>query len=225
MMIIRQAGLGAALALGMAAFAEAQVAGIPVYYNPSGGTGFSVAGNLGFPNDDAGGGSAYAVSGGLGAGPLYFTATLGRRDLDQAGVDAEMTYGATASFRLIGGGLMPVAVAVQGGVGYVDFSGTTSLDIPVGVAIAPSLPLFPLKPWFAPRVHYTRVEIPSGTGSSTESATSLGFSAGVNFNLLLGLGFHAAVDVVKVSDKLDPDEPTFTTFGIGAHWNFRVPLM
>lgn len=224
-MIVRQAGLGAVLALGMAVVAEAQVAGIPVYYNPSGGTGFSVAGNLGFPNDDAGGGNAYAVSGGLGAGPLYFTATLGRRDLDLAGVDAEMTYGATASLRLIGGGLMPVALGVQAGVGYIDVGGNSQIDVPIGVAIAPSLPLFPLKPWVAPRVQITRVDIPSGTGTSTETATSLGLSAGVNFNLLLGLGFHAAIDVVKVSDKLDPDEPTATTFGIGAHWNFRVPLM
>ena len=50
-------------------------------------------------------------------------------------------------------------------------------------------------------------------------------SAGVNFNLLLGLGVHAVVDWGKVSSKLDPATPSSLTWGIGAHFNFHMPMM
>lgn len=208
----------------LARAAAAQVAGIPVYYNAGGGTGFSLAANVGKPNSDAGGGAAYALTGALALNRLYLTASVGAYN-PSGSTGAENTFGGTASLRIFGGLLMPVSVAVQGGVGVRNEAGgvtdSTETEIPIGVAIAPSVPLFPIKPWIAPRVQLSRR---SGSGSST-NATSVGLSAGVNFNMLLGLGVHAAVDIQKVSSKLDPDEPTAVILGVGAHFNFRVPMM
>ena len=57
--------LAAALAFG-AVPVEAQVPGIPVY-NAGVPRGIGVYGDVGFPNDDAGGGTAYAVTGRAGS--------------------------------------------------------------------------------------------------------------------------------------------------------------
>ncbi|MBI4542280.1 MAG: hypothetical protein HY705_04555 [Gemmatimonadetes bacterium] len=205
--------------LARAASAQA-VAGIPVYYNAGGGSGVSAAANVGKPNSDAGGGAAYALTGALALNRLYLTASVGSYN-PEGPTGAENTFGGTASLRIFGGLLMPVSVAVQGGVSVFKAGGVTQTEIPIGVAIAPSVPLFPIKPWIAPRVQLSRL---SGSGSST-NATSVGLSAGVNFNMLLGLGVHAAVDIRKVSRKIDADEPTAVILGVGAHFNFRVPMM
>lgn len=204
----------------LARAAAAQVAGIPVYYNAGGGTGVSAAANVGKPNSDAGGGAAYALTGALALNRLYLTASVGAYN-PSGSTGAENTFGGTASLRIFGGLLMPVSVAVQGGVGVMKSGGVTQTEIPIGVAIAPSVPLFPIKPWIAPRVQLSRR---SGSGSST-NATSVGLSAGVNFNMLLGLGVHAAVDIHRLSSKINTAEPTAVILGVGAHFNFRVPMM
>ncbi|MDP3775408.1 MAG: hypothetical protein Q8Q85_14180 [Gemmatimonadales bacterium] len=205
--------------------ASAQVAGIPVYYNPGGGTGFSVAANVGRPNDDGGGGTAWALTGGLSNGPFSLTASYGHRNEGDVGTLNGLdyaTYGGTLSFRVLGGGLLPLSIAPQVGIGISKVGGVTDTEIPIGVGILISPPLFPIKPWIAPRVQLSRI---SGTGITSTNATSFGLSVGANFNLLLGLGFHAAVDMLKVSKDIDPTEPTATTIGVGAHFNFRVPMM
>lgn len=209
--------------------ASAQVAGIPVYYNPGGGTGFSVAANVGKPNDDGGGGTAWALTGGLSNGPFSLTATYGHRNEGDVGTlngPDYNTYGGTLSFRVLGGGLLPLSIAPQIGVGIAKSGGVTDTEIPIGVGILISPPLFPIKPWIAPRVQLSRL---SGLSGGSVNATSVGVSAGVNFSLLLGLGFHAAVDVLRQNKKLDfsavPEELTITTIGVGAHFNFRVPMM
>jgi len=202
----------------------AQVAGIPVYYNPRGGAGISVAANLGFQSSDAGDAKAVAVGGGIGAGPAYFTATVGQINPDSAGLDNEMTYGGTVSFKVFGGGLLPVSVAAQAGVGVVKFGNSTRTNVPVGVAVGLNLPLFPLKPWIAPRVAFqsaTNVPTGVGTATKTETETRFGVTAGADFNLLLGLGLHAAVDFQPKKGT----NPSATVVGVGAHFNFRVPMM
>ena len=217
---------GLALLVGAPA-ALAQVAGIPVYYNPRGGTGVSVAGNLGFLSSDGGDGKGFAVTGGIGAGPAYITASVGQFNPAAVGgfnPDAEMTYGGTVSFKVFGGGMLPLSISPQIGVGMVKFGNQTLTSIPIGVGVGLNLPLFPLKPWIAPRVAFQRVtNVPTGVGTATEtqSESRIGVSAGADFNLLLGLGFHAAVDYEPKKDLL----PSTTVFGIGAHFNFRVPMM
>ena len=215
---------GLALVAGAPA-ALAQVAGIPVYYNPRGGTGVSVAGNLGFLSSDGGDGKGYAVTGGIGAGPAYITASVGQFNPASVGSvnpDAEMTYGGTVSFKLFGGGVLPLSISPQIGVGMVKFGGVTYTSVPIGVGVGLNLPLFPLKPWIAPRVRLARS---SGGGLPSDSETFIGVSAGADFNLLLGLGFHAAFDYEPKKTVNNVDIPSTTVFGIGAHFNFRVPMM
>jgi hypothetical protein len=208
----------------VAGTASAQVAGIPVYYNPGGGTGISAAANFGRPNADGGKGTAWALTGGFGSGPISVTATYGHRNEGDVGTATGPdypTYGGTVSFRLLGGGLLPLSVAPQIGVGYAKVGGFTDVEIPIGVGVAVSIPLFPIKPWIAPRVQLSRF---SGGGLPSANATSYGVTVGANFNLLLGLGFHAAVDMLKLSKDLDPLQPTVTTIGVGAHFNFHLPM-
>lgn len=198
----------------LATAAQAQLAGIPVYFDPRGGTGVGVAANLGFPDDNAGGGTAYGVSGSFGTGPITLTAMVGAyKGTSYTGT--QTTYGANISYRLFGGGILPVAVAVQAGYGTVKSAlpapapSNTVNTIPVGVGISFNPPLFPLKPWIAPRMDFI------SSGGSTTSQFMV--SGGVNFNLLLGLGVHAAVDY-------KPSSPTAMIFGVGAHFNFHVPM-
>ncbi len=203
----------------IATAAQAQLAGIPVYYNPRGGTGVGVAANIGFPNRDAGGGTAYGVAGSLGAGSLTITGMVGSYKGDGYS-SAQTSYGGALSYRLFGGGFLPVAVAVQAGAGWVKVplatGGTATLTrVPAGVGISFDPPLFPLKPWIAPRVEYTTVS--AGGGNSTDFRVS----AGVDFNLLLGLGVHGAVDWGKVKGT----SKSAFIFGAGVHFNFHVPLM
>jgi hypothetical protein len=212
--------LAAALPLvGLATAARAQLSGIPVYFNPRGGAGVGVAGDLGFPNDKAGGGTAYGVSGSLGTGALTVTAMVGSRSF--TGISAQPSYGGNASLRLLGGGFLPAAVAVQAGFGTVKAAGVRTNTIPVGLGVSFDPPMFPLKPWIAPRWEFTNV-----TGLPTGNVSASGFrvSAGVNFNLLLGLGVHAAVDWGQVPSKLDPAKPSTLVIGVGAHFSFRMPL-
>lgn len=213
----RIARITAAAAIPLAALAtaaQAQLAGIPVYYDPRGGTGVGVAANIGFPDNNAGGGTAYGVSGSFGTGPVTLTAMVGERK-GTSYTSTQTTFGANISYRLFGGGILPVAVAVQAGYGSyknalpAPFPQNTISTIPVGVGISFNPPLFPLKPWIAPRMDFI-----SGGGSSTSQFM---VSGGVNFNLLLGLGVHAAVDY-------KPSSPTSMIVGVGAHFNFHVPL-
>lgn len=207
------------LSLGLAGQAAAQVAGIPYYVNPRGGTGITAAANWGSLSSDAGDGTGLALTGGIGAGPLFLTGTAGRFSPD--GGEDITTFGATAGMKVFGNPLVPVALGLQVGAGYFsEGSGATEfkqLNIPVALGIGLNMPLFPLKPWIAPRVQFVR----STLAGTTANETRMGFSVGADFNLLLGLGFHAAFDHVLEKDT----SPAVSTFGLGAHFNFRVPMM
>src|SRR3989442_4601090 len=63
-----------ALTLGAASPAAAQLAGMPVWNNPKGGTGITISGDYGKPNDNAGGGNAFGARASLGLANLNITA-------------------------------------------------------------------------------------------------------------------------------------------------------
>ncbi len=210
----------------LATSAQAQLAGIPVYFNPKGGTGFGIAANVGFPNSDAGGGTAYGVSGSLGTGPLTVSAMVGAWKASGGSygwASAQTSYGATVAYRLFGGGgVLPVAVAAQVGYGVIKAPAVALIpsynitSIPVGVGISLDPPLFPFKPWIAPRIQFTNY------GSGGPSNTSnFAVSGGVNFSLLMGLGVHAAVDWQQ--EKVGGVTVTPLIWSVGAHFNFHVP--
>src|SRR5215472_9093971 len=63
-----------ALAIGGAAPASAQLLGMPVWNSPSGGSGLTISGDYGKPNNSAGGGNAFGGRATLGFGMLSVTA-------------------------------------------------------------------------------------------------------------------------------------------------------
>ena len=173
--------------------------------------GIFIAGDVGFPNDAAGGGETYAATGGLGLGMLGFTATLG--STSPSGGSSDAVYGGTANLRLIGGPLVPFFVNLQAGAGYGDLDGAKTTHIPVGVGLGLTIPLpvFGLKPWFAPRWDYTSV-----SGTVDEDHSGFGYSAGLDIAFIFGLGLRTAYDAVDI------DGETVSTWSVGAKWTLGL---
>ena len=221
---MKQVVLGAVVAAalaGGAASVEAQVRGIPVY-NVGVPRGIGVYGDVGFPNDEAGGGTAYAVTGRAGFGPFGATAMLSTYNPDGP-VDSDVSVGATLNYRVFGGPLVPLAVTLQGGIGYakpdvgaLPDDDVTQLRFPVGVgfALTSPNPVLAIKPWLAPRLDIVRT---SGDGFDSQTDSEFGLSGGIELNTLGGFGLHATYDAIFAEGG------TPGVFGVGAHYTFRVP--
>ncbi len=222
---MKHAALGAILVAavfgGAAASAEAQVRGIPVY-NAGVPRGVGVYGDVGFSNDEAGGGTAYAVTGRAGFGPLGATVMLSTYNPDGP-ADSDLSVGATLNYRVFGGPLVPLSVTLQGGVGYakpdigaLPDEDVTELRFPVGVGFALTIPnpVLAIKPWLAPRLDIVRR---SAGGFDPQTDSEFGLSGGLELNTLGGFGLHATYDAVFAEGG------TPGVFGVGAHYTFRVP--
>jgi hypothetical protein len=197
----------------------AQVPGLPVY-NAGTIRGIGIFADLGFPNDDAGGGTAYGVTGRVGWAGFGATATLSALNPDgPAGTSAAV--GATVNYRVFGGPLVPLSVTLQGGIGYTSpnndggFLPDHIIHFPIGVGLALTIPnpALAIKPWLAPRLDIVRSSLNDGD----ETETNFGLSGGIELNLLNGFGAHASYDYVN-GDGGNPG-----IFAIGAHYTFRVP--
>jgi hypothetical protein len=198
---------------------EAQVRGIPVY-NSGIASGIALYGDIGFPNSGAGKGTALALTGRAGFGPLGATAILSTFNPDGP-ASSDLSVGATLNYKVFGGPLIPLSVTLQSGIGYAKPDvgllpgDETELRFPIGLGFGLTIPnpALAIRPWIAPRVDIVRL---SGGGlSNTE--TNFGLGGGVELNLLNGFGLHAAYDRV-FTDGGDP-----SVFGLGAHYAFRIP--
>lgn len=196
-MKVSQVFAAAAVLLLGAQVARAQILGLPFYPTPTG-TGVMAAAEYAHPGESQ---TVLAVRGGVGFGPFGATAAVGQYKVSGGG--SETMYGGTVAMKLFGGGLLPVSIAAQAGVGQVKLGGTTVTSMPVGAVVRANLPLFPLKPF---AVGYYML----GSHVKKEFRVSLG----ADFNVLLGLGIHAAYDM-----------GTANVWGVGAHFNFRLPVM
>jgi len=200
--------------------AAAQVPGLPVY-NQGVPRGIGIYGDVGFPNDNAGGGTAYGVTGRAGFGFVGVTAMVASYNPDGP-IDSHTSVGATGNLRLFGGPLVPLTVTLQGGAGYTKIDDAKDYRFPIGLGFALTIPnpVLAIRPWLAPRLDIDRTEIP-GTVVSPEDTyhtdTNFGLSGGIELNLLNGFGLHAAYDRVFIKGS-DP-----SVFGVGAHYTFRVP--
>ena len=184
------------------AAAQAQLPGLPFYPTPTG-LGVMAAADYAHPGSSQ---TLYAVRGGFGFGPFGVSAAVGQ--YKYTGFDAKVTYGATAAMKLFGGGVLPVSITAQGGVSQLKtLLGGTTTYAPVGVAVRANVPLFPLKPFAVG--YYTL--------GSSNVLKEFRASIGADFNLLLGLGVHAAYD-------FGTGTGTQSGWGVGAHFNFRMPL-
>jgi hypothetical protein len=208
------------LTIALASPLAAQVRGIPV--NNSGvPRGIGIYGDVGFPNDEAGGGTGLALTGRAGFGLFGVTAILSSFNPDGP-AESDLSVGATANYRIFGGPLVPLSVTLQGGVGYakpdaglLPDDDITEWRFPVGLGFALTIPnpALAIRPWLAPRVDILRQSAAGESNTDTE----FGLSGGIELNLLNGLGAHAAYDAVFTGDG------TPGVFAAGLHYNFRVP--
>lgn len=219
---MRPSHLAAAMALvltfGVASVAAGQALGLPVY-NSGVPTGLAVYGDVAFPNNAAGDGHTFGVTGRLGVSRIGVSATLA--SFNPSGPDNTITtVGATGNYKLLGGPLIPFSATLQGGIGYgKEGSGPGSLKLwrfPIGLGLAVTIPnpALAIKPWIAPRIDITHFSVENGTG---DTDSNFGVSAGIEANFLTGFGVHAAYDRV-FADGSDPG-----IFEIGAHYGFRIP--
>jgi hypothetical protein len=187
--------------------AQAQLPGLPFYPTPTG-MGVMAAADYAHPGTSQ---TLYAVRGGIGFGPFGVSAAVGQ--FKYSGIKANITYGATVAMKLFGGGLVPVSITAQAGASQLKspsfplIPSTTTTYVPIGVAVRANLPLFPLKPF---AVGYYTI-------GSSDVLKEFRATIGADFNLLLGLGVHAAYD-------FGTGKNTQNGWGIGAHFNFRMPL-
>lgn len=200
--------------------ASAQVAGLPVF-NSGVNSGISLNFDYGKPNEDAGKGSAWGLTGGLALGPVGLTATYAKSSPDVG--DDSNWLGATANLKLFGGPLIPVSVNGQVGLGYSQQDGAgpggtdlKMVNVPVGIGFALNVPTpgLSIKPWIAPRMQYMRT-----SGGIDDSQTKFGISAGVNLGIVGGINARVAYDYLK----LDGTKPSTFSFGVG--YNFNIPVV
>jgi hypothetical protein len=200
--------------------ALAQVRGIPVY-NSGVPRGIGIYADVGFPNDEAGGGTGLALTGRAGFGLFGVTAILSSLNPDGP-AESDFSVGATANYRIFGGPLVPLSVTLQGGVGYAKPDGgvlpdddITQWRFPIGVGFGLTIPnpALAIRPWLAPRVDILR----RSADGDADTDTEFGLSGGIELNMLNGLGVHAAYDAIFTGDG------TPGVFGVGVHYNFRVP--
>jgi hypothetical protein len=217
-----------ALAFGAAPLA-AQNPGLPVY-NLGVPRGLGLYGDLGFPNDAGGKGTAYGLTGRAGFGDIGVTATLSA-DNPKGDAGSDVAVGGTLNYRLLGGPLVPLSVTLQVGASYSK-PGDNTLVLPgpgglsgqehdlyhfpigIGFALVIPNPVLAIRPWLAPRVDIVHTK----ASGISDTQTNFGLSGGLEFNLLNGFGIQAAYDRVFAKDAADPG-----TFGVGAHYTFRVP--
>jgi hypothetical protein len=197
-----------------AAPAAAQWAGVPVWNSPKGGTGVTINGDVGIPNNNGGKGTAFGFRGTVGLANLALTA--GVVSWKPSGAPDNVTsVGGNAAFKVIGGSLIPVALNIQVGAARWGAangdSATTRLTAGGGVAVSVPTPGISIEPYLSITNRWYKASGLSGTTSH------LGWTLGANVNFGM-LGVHFAYDSEKVTGG------TVGIFGLGAHVALKAPI-
>ncbi|HTR19426.1 MAG TPA: hypothetical protein VMH88_01120 [Gemmatimonadales bacterium] len=193
------------------AAAVAQLAGMPNWNNPKGGTGIRIDAEYGGPNTDAGGGSAYGARGTLGLGSLSFG--LGFDSWTPTGSSAATSWGATGAFRILGGSLMPVSLNLQAGYGNSSDLKLKTYTLAAGLGVNLSIPGITLNPWVSAGERWHDLSL------STVSNTTSNFGWVIGADVGLGIfGIHAAYD-----SESKQGGGTAGVLGIGAHVTLNTP--
>lgn len=211
-----------------AAPAAAQLAGLPVWNSPKGGTGVGIYADAGFPNEDYGKGTAFAGRGTLGLGNLTIGAGVATWKPD--GADESITsFAGQVAFRVIGGSLLPVSINIQGGVGRQGeieeelVPSVTLLTAAVGLSVNLPTPGLSIEPFVSPGIRYVNTgDLTVGTITQEgEGETNFGAAIGVNVDFGL-FGVHAAYDFTNADDA-GGESVTPSVFAIGGHLTLRLP--
>lgn len=206
-----------ALAAVLAAPAAAQLAGMPVWNSPKGGTGVTINGDFASINDDGGGGSAFGARATVGIGTLSLGAGVASWNSDDA-ADKVTSFAATAGFRAIGGSLLPIAINLQAGVGrtgdiktVLDTAAVTTLTASAGLAVSVPTPGLSIEP-------YLSVGIRNHKPAGGKSDTNFGWTLGANANFGM-FGLHVAYDSENKGGGVNGG-----ILGIGAHVALKAPI-
>lgn len=213
-----------ALVAAAASAAQAQNYGMPMFTNPSFGSGIRLHVDAGRPSKSLNSVSLTTVQAGVSfaLGPVGISALAAGNFNDIKGctsggaIDCSNTYfsgAAQAQLRIMGGGRNPLALSLFGGAG-TDFSSYEValnvdaphlLSIPVGGAIG--FKAGPLHLWGAPRYNFYKWVSCGGTCPDASKGT---FRYAVGVNLPVGpLGIRAAYDGGKLFGE------TIGFFGLG----------
>ena len=208
----------AVLTLGLAAVvatpAAAQWLGMPVWNSPKGGTGVTISGDYGKPNDAYGGGNAWGDHASLGVGTLTLTAGVSslKTDIDPVRVTS---WGGDAAFRLIGGSLLPFSLNLQAGAvrtSAVEGQKQTHVIGAVGFSVPLPTPGISIEPYFSPGIRHRDL------GPTNGSSTEFGYVFGANLSFGL-LGAHVAYD-----NERKKGGGNVGVFGVGLHVDLHLPL-
>ncbi|HLQ23933.1 MAG TPA: hypothetical protein VK132_12045 [Gemmatimonadales bacterium] len=233
----RLTSLAVATALSVVAHpAVAQLQNLPVYFSPKGGTGLTISADYGQATSTKIDGipllnKPTALGGRVSLGLPIVTVGIGAAVYDPkvTTIANSAQYMGSAAFKVFGGPLIPIAVSLQAGVGYLSqgsgvfASKTVNVPLGVGVAVNVPTPGASIEPWAAARVHINSVT--AGTASNTQ--TGYGLSGGVNLGLPIGVGLHAAVDwssfPAKTSGTLNLLKRETVVLGVGLHYSIKLP--
>jgi hypothetical protein len=199
---------------GLSGQVSAQWLGMPVWNSPKGGTGITISGDYGKPNNDWGKGNAFGARGSIGLGSL--TATVGFASWNRAGTDPTIkSVGGNAMFRVIGGSLLPININFLVGGARATATGAPSLTTIVaggGASLTLPTPGISLEPyvsltnrWYNPAV---------GSGHS-----HFGWTLGANLGFGGVMGGHIAYDSEGLGNGL-----TGGVLGVGLQLSLKVPL-
>jgi hypothetical protein len=199
--------------VGLSGPASAQWLGMPVWNSPKGGTGITISGDYGKPNADLGKGNAFGARATLGLGSL--SATLGFASWNPAGtLPTAKSVGGNATFRVIGGSLLPININLLVGGARATATGvpgTTTIVAGGGASLTLPTPGVSLEPYvsLANRWH-------SASGSTN---SNFGWTIGANLGFGGVMGAHIAYD----SESLGGGS-TGGILGVGLHLSLKVPL-
>lgn len=193
----------------------AQALGMPNWSNPKGGTGVTISGDLAMPNADLGKGTAFGARASVGLANI--TLTAGVASWKPKGLSESYTsFGGQGSFRVIGGSLIPVSLALQAGLARVSAangdSSLTRLGLGAAVSVNVPTPGLSIEPYLAVNNRWYKFSGISGTESN------LGWTLGANVGLGM-MGFHVAYDSENFGGGT-----TAGIIGIGAHVSLKAPI-
>lgn len=204
--------------LAAAAFAvsplASQALGMPNWSTPKGGTGITISGDVGIPNEDLGKGTAFGARGSFGFGAI--TLTAGISSWKPSGLSESFSsLGGQGAFRVIGGSLMPVALSLQVDAWRVGAangdSALTRLGLGGAVSVNVPTPGLSIEPYLAVNNRwYNR------SGSSSESNIAWTLGANVGFGMM---GLHLAYDSENFGGGT-----TAGVIGIGLHVALKAPV-
>ena len=193
----------------------AQSLGMPNWSSPKGGTGVTISGDLAMPNSDLGKGTAFGARATLGLANMSLTAGLA--SWKPKGLTQSFTsIGGKASFRVIGGSLIPLSIALEATGNHVSGANGDSARTRIGLGGAVSVnvptPGLSIEPYLAVQNRWYKLSGVSGTTSN------IGWTLGANVGFGM-FGLHLAYDSENFGGGTNGH-----IIGIGAHVALKAPI-